>query len=224
MSLDALSGLLLTSRRPGERVDVDRMVRLPGLARRSEFLRAHWEQAIYTSSLPLTEEDRARGQPPYPHPLVWRISGPRLLLLSDSVEVVEHLRTLMSKLFGFRLIPVRIAVDEFVKAVASKPADYVFSFIHARGSAFGTALRAISFYGEDVTEAKYFRDGVNLFNFHSCGVRRVAGGSEFVRLGNEGSVSSRGVDSARLHEIETLLGYLRTSGYLADSQIVEGTF
>jgi len=223
MIADSLSGFLLSNRRTGERLSVESLDRLPGVSNRSDLLR-HWGRAVFESNEPLTEEDRARGSPPFVHPLVWRTSGPRLLLLSDSSEVVEHVRSVMVKTLGIRFDPVRIAVDDLVKSAASKPAEYVFSFIHARGSAFGTALRSVSFYGDDVTEAKYFRDGVNLFNFHTCGVRRASGGGEFVRIGNEGSLSSRSVDAARLHEVETLLSYLRKSGYLADSQISDESF
>ena len=93
--------------------------------------------------------------------------------------------------------------------------DYALSFAHATTPAFGTSLRAISFYGDDLAEASLFRDQIGLMVFFTCGLREAAGGSEVVRLGAEGGISFFLTEARRVLEVEKTLTFLRPEGYLA---------
>jgi hypothetical protein len=221
MTFDGLAGTLFANRKVGVRLDTDQFGVVDRIADLRPLEQLYWEQARFRSDSPLTPEDRLRGIPPFDYPIVWRRSGPRLLLLSKNREVVDHFRRLLAVEIGVRLEPVTIAVDAFVKQTAREPSEYVLSFVHARVSAFGTSLRSASFYGDDVGEAKFFRDGLDLFNCHTCGLRHVTGGAEIVRLGNDGAVSFKYTGPSRLLEVENTLAYLRKSGYLADSKMTE---
>lgn len=221
MNFEGLSGLLLSDRR-NSKLESSSIVRAGRVSEPARFEDSAWEQASFQSEVPFTPADQL-GTPPFTYPLVWRLSGPRVLLLSISRDVVEHFRKVAVK-SGLRLEPVGIAVDLFVKETARDPSEYVLSFVHARVSAFGTALKSVSFYGEDVAEAKFFRDGMDLFVCHTCGVRHAAGGGEIIRLGNDGAVSFKHTGSRRLREVEETLGHLRRNGYLARTKIEEGEF
>lgn len=217
-----LAGFLLANKRK-DKLDGAHFEHIDRIKGRCPGRHDHWEQASYVSQVALTEQDRQRGSPPFSYPLEWRLSGSRVLLLShDGAEVVEDFRKSLAAKSQIKLSPVAIAVDSFVKDTAREPSGYVLSFVHARVSAFGTSLTSISFYGADVSEAKFFRDGLDLFNCHTCGIRRVTGGAEIVRLGNDGSVSFKDTGVQRLKDVETVLSHLRSNGYLADDPVEEG--
>lgn len=214
MTADILAGYLLTNSRTGVLVDSDAFVHTNRVDRRKPGLLPHWEQAVFSSDTSLIPGDDA--PPPDGYPLMWRLSGPRVLIVSQAREVVEGLCETLALTVGLKLDPVSIAVDTFVKDTAREPGQYVFNYVHARVAAFGTSLKSLSFYGDDISEAKFFRDGIDLFNCHTCGIRHITGGGEIVRLGNDGSVSFRLGGPSRLKEVEQALAFLRLHGYLGE--------
>ena len=180
-----------------------------------------WHEAEYASPVALLGEDRYEDRrPPFVYPLLCRIGNRRFLLLSRAREVVEQL---IDRVWvgDHPPVAVKIGVDGLVRDLARQPGRYVLSYVHARVSAFGTSLEAASFYGEDVAEALFFRDGLGLFNCNSCGLRRAAGGPEIVRLSNAGAVSLRHLGILRLREIDELFLYLRKEGYVPTAHVVE---
>ena len=111
---------------------------------------------------------------------------------------------------------VPIAVDSLVKDLTVHPTVYAMSFVHARVPAFGTSLRAISFYGEDLADASLFRESASLMNFYTCGLRSVNGGGEIVRLGSDGTISFYMRGSEDVQAVEEALHFLRSHGYLKE--------
>jgi hypothetical protein len=172
----------------------------------------NWELFWFRSDKALRPEDRPG---PYRYPILCRRSGSRILMLSVARQVVEHLmESELERVFSPRLRRVSIAVDGLVKAMADKPTAYSLSFAHARVPAFGSSLRALSFYGDDLAEASLFRERIGLMVFFTCGLREAAGGSEIVRLGADGTISFFMAESHRVLEVEKALGFLRHEGYL----------
>lgn len=183
-------------------------------------LAPRWEAYKLASAAPLLGEDRDNGRK-FEYDLVARCSGSRVLLLAPHREIVEFfIEHELGPLMFPPLRRVAIAVDQLVKSLTSKPANYVLSFAHARVPAFGTSLRAISFYGEDLGEASLFRRDLDLLVFFTCGLREASGGYEIVRLGSEGAVSFYYSGPHRVLEVENALRYLRSEKYLA-SQLLE---
>jgi hypothetical protein len=96
-----------------------------------------------------------------------------------------------------------------VKQLLRQPRDYALSFVHARVPGFGNALRALSFYGDDLAGASLFREHADLLVCYTCGLRKAAGGTEILRLGVDGNVSFFLGDQKRLRAIEDTLRFLR---------------
>lgn len=184
----------------------------------------NWFVGTYASKVALTESDNYRRSPPFTYPVVSRFSGPKILLLSQTRQIVDAIRNVVSDKAHVRLENVHIAVDKLVKDLARQPGFYAISSVTARVSAFGQSLQSISLYGDDVGEAKYFRDGLSYFNSHTCGLKKSSGGSEIVRFTNEGRVSFKPFIASRYLEVQHVLTFLRDSEYFLEAKTEEGEF
>ncbi len=174
-----------------------------------------WEQYVYESHKPLRGEDITGTRPPYHYVVLCRRSGARLVFLSVTRNIVDHLlEKEFDKVFTPHLRRVPIAVDQLVKAIVNKPTIYVLSFVHARVPAFGSSLRSVSFYGDDLGDASLFREQMDLLVFFTCGLRNAVGGAELVRLGGDGLVSFFFTEPRRVLEVERVLSFLREKNYL----------
>lgn len=216
---DHLSGYLLATAAASQRIarsalEVQNRVRFV-----REVEQTSWEEFVFRSDIPLLPDDVASGRSEFQYPLFCRRSGHRLLLTSTSKITVDHLLlNVYGALFQPPLQHVGIAVQRLVELISSAPGDWALTFIHARISVHAGALRAISLYGEDVTESSLFRESLKLEDLvcHTCGVRDVTRTGEIVRLGNDGSVSFYFPNQTRLVEVETVLGYVSSAGLFQD--------
>jgi hypothetical protein len=215
MSTDSpsfLSGLLLE--RPQEVIDRDDLASATRFHFKRLIAGSHWEEFEFTSHTALKGEDMY-VQGPYRYRLACRRSGSRLLLLASARSIAEHI---LDEVFRYTFVPnlrrIPISVDELVKALVQRPTIYALNFVHARVPAFGTSLRSISFYGDDLADASFFRDHVVLMNFFACGIRHAVGGPEVVRLTADGGISFFAAGETRYGEVEQVLRFLRQEGYL----------
>lgn len=140
-----------------------------------------------------------------------------MLLLSVDKEIAEYV---VEKELSTFLVPhlrrVGIAVDKLVNDIAEMPELYALSLVHARVQIFGSSLRSVSFYGDNLAEAPLFRDQMSSMTFFKCGLKYLSGGAEIVQLGIGGEVSLRLTDYRRITDTEGVLGFLRAKGYLRD--------
>src|SRR6478735_1788471 len=183
-----LGGLLLEwPERAIQRAD---LLKLPHLEFQTKLSDPGWELFRFQSTEALHGEDTKLIQPPFHYSVVCRRSGRRALVLSANREIVEHILTTgLNQVFIPPLQRVFIAVDKLVKDLTSHPMAYVLSFAHARVPAFGTSLRAVSYYGDDLAEASMFREQLSQSIFFTCGLKEAHGGSEIVRLNRDAGVS-----------------------------------
>ncbi|MGO9209789.1 MAG: hypothetical protein ACLP2H_06685 [Terriglobales bacterium] len=208
-----LSGILLEF--PPRSIHRSDLEQVHGLSFAETVGTTPWERYSLQSRNPLRHEDVLRPGP-YHYPVICRRSGSRLLLLSISRQVVDHIvQDDFERIFSPRLRRVSIAVDDLVKAMTQRPTSYALSFAHARVPAFGNSLRAVSFYGDDLAEASLFRDQLDLLVFFTCGLREAIGGPEIVRLGSDGGVSFFMNETGKVLEVERALAFLREEGYFA---------
>lgn len=208
-----LRGLLLERRRGFiERSEISKSPRMKYLRQIPD---SEWEEFVFSSEIPLRGEDEENNRGLFNYPVFCRRSAARILLMSLSRKIVEHmLDNNLADIFFPKPRYVSIAVDHLVKALVKQPTIYAISFIHARLPAFGASLRAASFYGDDLGEASIFRENVNLMNCFSCGLRSAAGRREIVRLGTDGSISFKMYSDKTVTEVESILRFLRRKGYL----------
>jgi hypothetical protein len=213
-----LSGFLLEW--PGGHLRTEHLRTSPGFTLNEKIGTTQWEQGTYSSQHALNGEQGISG--PFRYEFICRRSGARLVLLSITKDVVDELIRSMSQAMSPVLRKVPIDVDELVRQISKRPTKYVLSFVHARTPAFLSSLKAISFFGEDLGEASYFKDNIQFMNFSAGGLRLAAGG-EVIRLGGDGAVSFMyHEEPKRLFEIEKALSYLRDNGYLLTDIIREG--
>ncbi len=214
MAYDPWAGLLLSWRSGEPSNEVRRPEAGQFLRNFRRVGRTHWELADYTSSKPLLGEDPDLIPGPYTYPTLWRLGREMLLLAGRNRDIVDHVvkRELMRP--TRQIESIRVEVDECVRFLAKQPGQFVLTFVHVRVGAFGTALTSASFYGDDVAEARYFRDGLELFSCHTCGLRNVTGGTEILRIGNDGAITFRQQSDGRLGEIDDVLRFLRQNSFI----------
>jgi len=178
-----------------------------------------WEVFEYESNVALMGEDQLSIDGPFRYPIVSRRSGERVLFLSLGRDIVDQVRSaILTKIFTPNLFPIRFNVHEMVTDISKSPGEYVLTFVHTRVAAFGAALRAASFYGDDIGEANLFRENLGLFSCFTCGLRLATQNFELLRISAEGLISFQCPKIERLTDIETILGFIRNKGYYIYSQ------
>jgi hypothetical protein len=208
--IKTVSGLLLDS--PSGAIQRESLLDCHRLKFFNTVGRTNWEVYSYHSPEPLRGEDPDSGS--FIYSVVCRRSRSRLLILGSGREIVPYiLDRELNQIFSPHLRRVQIAVDPLVKAITTNPRDYVLSFAHARVPAFGVNLRSVSFYGDDLANATFFKDHIGLMTFFTCGLRQAIGGTEIVRLGNDGAISFM-LSEDRVIEVERVLHFLRKEHYL----------
>jgi hypothetical protein len=168
----------------------------------------NWSAYRYSSLVPLRLEDALRAGP-FEYPLVASTYDGRLILLAQTKRIVDYVRTReLERLQGVRIRPERIDVDRLVRAIVRNPQTYALTFIHARVSGFGTALNAVSLYGDDVGESSFFRSNLKLFSCHTAGIRLGGRSGELARVGADGTLVISVHASTDYAHVEELLGYV----------------
>jgi hypothetical protein len=212
-----LSGLLLSWSSP-KTISRNDLLSCESLKFNDEVEGTKWEEYSFKSNHPLRGEDERSQTPPYFYKIICRRSGARLLLLSSTRQIIDHLvENELNYSLKLPLHRVQIAVDTLVKDITVSPEAYVLTFVHARTPAFGSPLRSVSFYGDNIAEASFFRDYIDLMNVFTCGIRNITSNGELVRLGNDGIISfysSYASNPHQLTEIENVLSYLSKKRYL----------
>lgn len=180
-----------------------------------------WEEFDFVSNKALLEEDTTFTPPPYHYNVVCRRSGSRMLVTSVSRDVINYLfDNDLRDAFHPRLQCVSILVDKLVKDTVGAPEHqdgYDLTLVHARMPAFGVDLKTISFYGNSIAKAAFFRNSVHLLTAYTCGLRSKKSNAEIAIIGAEGSVSFYLSSVSHFSKIETLLSYLRRKEYLLEA-------
>lgn len=172
-----------------------------------------WESFKYVSATPLLDEDPAAG--PFQYPMTLRLSRERALLFGRAKPVARAaLDDAISRITRPPLRILGIRVDRLVRRVtADAGTGYALTFAHARFPA-GGGLDSMSYYGEDIADSRYFRDGIDLVTFHSCGLRVLPTQRELVRFSSDGSVAIRYWSASQVTAVERMLRFISTNGFL----------
>jgi hypothetical protein len=165
----------------------------------------------------LFDEDELGLRPPFQYPVVCRRSGRRLVLLAASSRILDRLLSDNGGVSNdLRLSKIPIAVDALVKSISRDAGRYSLSFIHARISSSSSSLRSVSFYGDDVTQSRLFKDHSDDLNCYGCGLRHEVYGFEAARLGSDGAVSCASSGQTRLRQLEAALTFVSSQGFLRE--------
>lgn len=208
-----LQGYLLTS--AGEELLRENVLCSPGLSFSRQLEYSKWEEFKFSSPLPLRGEEQPTLTGHFEYAIFCRRSGPRILVLSEALSVVDAILR-QESVYGKspKLRRMSIAVDPLVKFIARSAGRYLLSRVDALVPAYGQALRSISFYGDDIGEAKIFRDSLDLLQCYGCGLREVSGKTEILRLVNKGIVSFQFSGVRRIAEVEKALSFVSGQNFL----------
>lgn len=217
-----LSGYLMATS-TGARVSPAGLTHVGGLRQFRQLYNTKWEEYIMDSAVPLMMEDRSGAKGPFEYRIRCRRSGPRVLVMGDTTRVADVAlgRIRAKETEDTVLVHLNVRVDSLVKDITKTPGAYTISFVHARLQ--GSVLKATSFYGEDITEASFFRDNLKLLTCYTCGLRDVQTGIEILRVGGDGHIfffapRNEGQLTTRLGEVEAVLGFLNAGGYLSSPE------
>ena len=215
-----LSGYLLATSASRNEVRAT-ILSTPHISEDGHFVASQWEQFRITSAVPLLGEETTDS--PFRYPLVCRRSEHHFLLLSLGRKSVDHFLSHVAPTNDVVFYRTSLGVDRAVRLIATGDTKYALTFVHARVAAFGNTLRSVSFYGDDISEADFFRDHLSLFNCYTCGIRAVVDAGEIIRISSDGHISftmssvlSRDARQKRLREVEEVLLFLRVSGFVSD--------
>lgn len=175
-----------------------------------------WEIFRFSSHTAYRNEDILGAQAPYIYPIVVRRSGNRALIVSTTRRAVDEIIAKeLNRVFGRELIKVKINVDQMVRGIIARPAEYALSHLHALLS-FGSELKSASFYGDDVGGARFVQSNISLMNFTSCGLKKLNTEHEVIKIGYDGYLSFYFRGGGSVSAVEAVLEYLSREAYLPE--------
>lgn len=218
-----LNGFLLT-RVDGANVSAFDLEGCPYIEHLGKISGTGWDEYKFACPVLIPGEHIGYDGPPFNYTIVCRHSGPRLLLLAHRRQIADHLVDHMLPEYVFpNLERVKIDVPRIINLCLSKTFAYKLTSAHGRFNGSGGALKSTSFYGENLSRSKVFRNVAGAFDFFSCGLGKslireedqveslheARRQGEIVRLGNDGFVSVFFKDTRRAQAVEAVLRYLK---------------
>lgn len=175
-----------------------------------------WEFFSLLTKESLRPDREEEGRGPYRYEILCRRLGAYVILASDSRNIVDYLLSKKRFMYADKppFVPIKIHVDRLVRKITHDPTSYAINFVHAKVSGFGDALKSMSLYGDDITEAKLFRDSIDLMSCTRCGLSDISEGFEVIRVGNDGSINFFDNPFERLVEVEVCVANLISWGVI----------
>jgi hypothetical protein len=170
-----------------------------------------WAELLYTSRRPLLH-GQLEGQTQYDYPFLLRTVGPRFLLLAPDSDLPEHL---LNKADLWRYV-VRPSIDvhKLVNDVAAHPGPYSLSAVWARIDAYGQDLRTTIFYGNDLANARLFREILKELSPYRATLRDVRSNQEVVTVGSRGEIGFHYSGARSLTNLDAGLNFVSRSGHM----------
>jgi hypothetical protein len=135
------------------------------------------------------------------------------MLVGTAQEVVSYVLKETTLVGGVTSPAVNVA--KLVGDLASTPDSYSLGTVHARVDGYGHSLRSLVMYGDDLADARLFRDVLSRIAPYRVSLRDVLTKDELLTIGSRGDVGfhCRGVKT--LAEVDKALGFLSSRGYMA---------
>jgi hypothetical protein len=206
------SGFVLRSR--GVPLDRQTLTTVPGLSLEKAIAGTRWDRYRFGSLRPLRDEAQLETDGHHTYPLLARLSsdGGRLVVLGPDFNIVRSvIEGELRPFFRPRVARESIAVHRLVQHIIDEPGPFAISFVHARTAAFGESLKSVSFYGNDVSHANFFRANLELFACFAVGLRDSSHHAEILRLRQDGRISFIGTE--KLRDVDRVLHFLHDRGF-----------
>lgn len=148
-----------------------------------------WELYNYKSLFPLCNEEIKL--PFYEYPLVVVKGSTKIILLSQTVNIVDVFqKEFLKSNFDLIVEKAYIRIHDIVSFLkANRDEIYIPTTLHGTYLPKGDSLRNVSFYGEDILDSKIFTENIDYFNFYKAGFKVNNETSQFLLLGNTGTLS-----------------------------------
>jgi hypothetical protein len=206
---DSVTGYIMTSR--GTRLTKENSLNAKAL----EFIRqlppTRWEEYQFRSHQALRGERQLDLEGPFNYPVLCRRSGDRIIIVSETLDVVDAVLGTERLAPGPPLERVEIDVHGLVEQIVTEPGRYVLSRVDAMVPAYESFLRSVTFYGDDIGRAPLFGENLTTSRLqcYACGLRKVPNRSETLRITNRGVLTFLYPTPQRMHDVERALGYVR---------------
>ncbi len=122
--------------------------------------------------------------------------------LLEALDLARHLKSPLIK------------VRNFVGDIAASPAGYSISVVWARVEGYGSALRTIALFGDDITESGLFRQNSSAIYPYRVTMRDVRLDSNVLSISSRGEISFNLAGPHSLNQVDDALRHLTQRGYL----------
>ncbi len=149
---------------------------------------SRWRHFEFKTHEPLLDEEPNESRT-YTYPGLIRFSGSRLLIATPAWDITRAL--LRESRLGeppaqFRRVVVD--VQSLVSDCSLTSIPFSLLQVHASTPGYGDSLRNVSFYGEDLGDAEWFRNALDVLSCNSCVARPAGATHGQVRLWRSGSI------------------------------------
>ena len=172
-----------------------------------------WAELTLATSRQLAEIGEPLSDGKYLYHFLLRTSGPRYLLLSSQLVLVEALLDRFS--LRERIVRPVVAISKLVEDLVREPREYVLGAIYAEIGGFGENLRKISLFGNDIGGTELFASILPRLQPYRVSIRDVALRREVLSVGRDGEVSFHYSGAASLQHAVTFLSVLTRDNYVA---------
>jgi hypothetical protein len=168
-----------------------------------------WYSFLLKTKEPINIDDIPSNNGFFEYPFVCRWGGESLIFASSSKDSATFFIEKLIPLTGLSFRQQGIDVNGFVRKTKNEPNRFTITYISARVSSWGAALRSVSFFGEDITSSGILRENLDKFSVTSCGVGEAIYSREALRLGTRGSINFSVSASNNYNSIDNILKYIK---------------
>ena len=177
--------------------------------------RSGWQSLELTTERSLGYEDPSLfGAGNYKYRVLSRSGlAPRFMMVATAHDVITHVLK-ESSLVG-RVSTPNVNVAKLVRDLSSTPDTYSLGTVYARVDGYGQSLRSVVMYGDDLADARLFRDVLPRIAPYRVSLRHVLTKNELFTIGARGDVGfhCRGPES--LDDVDKALTFLSTRNYMS---------
>ena len=172
-----------------------------------------WYSFYLISETPLVDDDYDK-LPPYKYSYVIRTSkSSKRFLLVSTHEALNGIFLDKVNLKG-AISSVKIHVSDLVSTLSESPDIYCLGVVFAKVDGYGRSLRSVSLYGNDLAQAKLFRDILPKLVAYRTHLKEVRSGKEILQVGSKGEIGFFLRDLNSLHEVDRAIRFLNEKGFL----------
>lgn len=157
----------------------------------------------------------------FSYPFLIRSSEDRYIIVSREAALVE--KFLERGGIGGHVDAPRVQVDKIARELIFPSTEiggvtpgrkYTIGAVYAAVEGYARALRAVSFFGDDLAEAELFRYALNQIIVTRIGIRDPVADKELLSISSTGAIDFHFRGPQHLNAIDGLTSFMRANGYI----------